>query len=151
DVDLVSFTGSSAVGGRVAAQAAGALKRVVLELGGKSANVVLDDADLGQAVETGVRQCFMNAGQTCVAWSRMVVPRHLEKEAAELAADVAATYVLGDPLTSDATMGPVISAAHRARLRAAIAAGAAAGAGLVRGGARPPGGRPHGRVVRPPA
>jgi acyl-CoA reductase-like NAD-dependent aldehyde dehydrogenase len=74
DVDLVSFTGSSATGARVAARAAADLKRVVLELGGKSANVVLDDADLHEAVRAGVRQCFMNAGQTCVAWSRPPPP-----------------------------------------------------------------------------
>ena len=149
DVDLVSFTGSSAVGGRVAALAAGALKRVVLELGGKSANVVLDDADLDEAVRAGVRQCFMNAGQTCVAWSRMVVPRHLEKEAAELAADVAAAYVLGDPLDADTTMGPVISADQRARVRAAIDAGVAEGATLVAGGAEAPDGLTRGFFVRP--
>ncbi|MEA2974047.1 MAG: aldehyde dehydrogenase [Actinomycetota bacterium] len=149
DVDLVSFTGSSAVGGRVAALAAGALKRVVLELGGKSANVVLDDADLDEAVRAGVRQCFMNAGQTCVAWSRMVVPRHLEKEAAELAADVAATYVLGDPLVADTTMGPVITAAQRARVRAAIDTGVGEGAALVAGGAQAPDGLPTGFFVRP--
>ena len=149
DVDLVSFTGSSAVGARVAARAAGALKRVVLELGGKSANVVLDDADLEEAVQAGVRQCFMNAGQTCVAWSRMIVPRHLEKEAAELAADVAAAYVLGDPLAADTTMGPVITAHQRGRIRAAIEAGVGEGAALVAGGAETPAGLPRGFFVRP--
>ena len=111
--------------------------------------MVLDDADLDEAVRAGVRQCFMNAGQTCVAWSRMVVPRHLEKEAAELAADVAATYVLGDPLAADTTMGPVISAAQRARVRAAIEAGVGEGAALVAGGAQAPDGLPRGFFVRP--
>ncbi len=149
DVDLVSFTGSSAVGGRVAALAAGGLKRVVLELGGKSANVVLDDADLEEAVQAGVRQCFMNAGQTCVAWSRMVVPRHLHDEAARLAADVAASYVLGDPLHSATTMGPVISDAQRARVRAAVEAGVGEGARLVAGGAEAPDGLERGFFVRP--
>ena len=149
DVDLVSFTGSSAVGARVAAVAAGALKRVVLELGGKSANVVLDDADLEEAVQAGVRQCFMNAGQTCVAWSRMIVPRHLEKEAAELAADVAASYVLGDPLAADTTMGPVITAGQRARIRAAIEAGVGEGAALIAGGSGAPDGLARGFFVRP--
>ncbi|MEA2826241.1 MAG: aldehyde dehydrogenase [Actinomycetota bacterium] len=148
-VDLVSFTGSSAVGRRVAALAAGALKRVVLELGGKSANVVLDDADLEEAVQAGVRQCFMNAGQTCVAWSRMVVPRHLEKEAAGLAADVAGSYVLGDPLAADTTMGPVISATQRCRIRAAVEAGVGEGAALVAGGAEAPAGLSRGFFVRP--
>ncbi len=149
DVDLVSFTGSSAVGGRVAALAAGRFKRVVLELGGKSANVVLDDADLGEAVEAGVRQCFMNAGQTCVAWSRMVVPRHLHDQAAALAADVAGSYVLGDPLDSATTMGPVISDAQRSRVRAAIEAGVAEGATLIAGGPTRPDGLDRGYFVQP--
>jgi len=148
-VDLVSFTGSSAVGGRVAALAAGSLKRVVLELGGKSANVVLDDADLGEAVQAGVRQCFMNAGQTCVAWSRMVVPRHLHDEAAAMAAEVARSYVLGDPLDGATTMGPVISDGQRSRVRAAVMAGVAEGATLVSGGAAAPEGLDRGFFVRP--
>jgi len=149
DVDLVSFTGSSAVGGRVAALAAGSLKRVVLELGGKSANVVLDDADLEEAVQAGVRQCFMNAGQSCTAWSRMIVPRGLHDRAAALAADVAGSYVLGDPLDSQTTMGPVISAAQRARVRAAIEAGVGEGATLVVGGPDAPADLDRGFFVRP--
>ena len=149
EVDLVSFTGSSPTGARVAALAAGRFKRVVLELGGKSANVVLDDADLDEAVRAGVRQCFMNAGQTCVAWSRMIVPRHLHDQAVTLAADQAHTYVLGDPLDDATTMGPVISDAQRARVRAAIDAGAGEGATLVAGGAAAPDGLGRGFFVRP--
>ncbi|MEA2687066.1 MAG: aldehyde dehydrogenase [Actinomycetota bacterium] len=149
DVDLVSFTGSSGTGARVAALAAGGLKRVVLELGGKSANVVLDDADLDEAVRAGVRQCFMNAGQTCVAWSRMIVPRARHDEAAGLAADVAATYVLGDPMDAETSMGPVISDAQRARVRAAISGGVAEGATLVAGGVDRPAGLERGFFVRP--
>ena len=148
-VDLVSFTGSSATGRRVAALAAGGLKRVVLELGGKSANVVLDDADLDEAVRAGVRQCFMNAGQTCVAWSRMIVPRHLHDEAAALAAAQARSYVLGDPLDPATTMGPVISDGQRSRVRSAIDAGVGEGATLVAGGAEAPDGIPRGYFVRP--
>jgi aldehyde dehydrogenase (NAD+) len=148
-VDLVSFTGSSAVGARVGAIAAGSFKRVVLELGGKSANVVLDDADLDEAVRAGVRQCFMNAGQTCVAWSRMVVPRHRHDEAARLAAAVAESYVLGDPLDGETTMGPVISGGQRARIRAAIDAAVAEGATLVAGGSSAPDGLARGYFVRP--
>jgi aldehyde dehydrogenase (NAD+) len=148
-VDLVSFTGSSATGGRVAALAAGGFKRVVLELGGKSANVILDDADLDEAVRAGVGQCFMNAGQTCVAWSRMVVPRHLHDRAAALAADQARSYVLGDPLDDATTMGPVISHAQRARVRAAVERGVAEGATLVAGGPEAPAGLDRGFFVRP--
>jgi acyl-CoA reductase-like NAD-dependent aldehyde dehydrogenase len=149
DVDLVSFTGSSATGRRVAALAAGGLKRTVLELGGKSANVVLDDADLAEAVRAGVGQCFMNTGQTCTAWSRMIVPRHLHDEAAGLAAAQARSYVLGDPLDAATTMGPVISATQRARVRAAIQAGEGEGASLVAGGAEAPEGLARGFFVRP--
>ena len=133
----------------MAAIAAGGLKRLVLELGGKSANVVLDDADLDEAVRAGVRQCFMNAGQTCVAWSRMIVPRHLHDEAAGLAADQARSYVLGDPLDAATTMGPLISADQRSRVRAAIEAGVAEGATLVAGGAEAPDGLTRGFFVRP--
>ena len=149
DVDVVSFTGSTATGSRVAATATAALKRVTLELGGKSANVVLDDADLDEAVGAGVRQCLMNAGQTCVAWSRLIVPRSRADEAVERAVEVAGTLVLGDPLDSATTMGPVISAQHRSRVRAAIEAGVAEGATLVAGGSGPPDGLDRGYFVRP--
>ncbi len=149
DVDLVSFSGSSATGARVAARATAALKRVTLELGGKSANVVLDDADLDEAVGAGVRQCFMNAGQTCIAWSRLIVPRSRADEALERAVEIAGSFVLGDPLDPATTMGPVISAEHRSRVRAAIEAGVAEGATLVAGGADRPAGLDRGYYVRP--
>jgi aldehyde dehydrogenase (NAD+) len=149
DVDVVSFTGSTATGARVAATATAALKRVTLELGGKSANVVLDDADLDEAVGAGVRQCLMNAGQTCVAWSRLIVPRSRADEAVERAVEIAGTLVLGDPLDPATTMGPVISAQHRSRVRAAIEAGVAEGATLVAGGAGAPEGLDRGFFVRP--
>ncbi len=88
-VDMVSFTGSTPTGRHVAGLASRSLKRVALELGGKSPNVILDDADLAEAVQSGVRQCFLNNGQACIAWSRMLVPRHLHDEAVEIARDVA--------------------------------------------------------------
>ena len=149
DVDLVSFSGSSATGARVAATATAALKRVTLELGGKSANVVLDDADLDEAVGAGVRQCFMNAGQTCIAWSRLIVPRARADEAIERAVEIGGSFVLGDPLDPATTMGPVISAEHRSRVQAAIEAGVDEGATLVAGGADPPDGLDRGYFVRP--
>src|SRR4051794_30081435 len=102
-VDVVSFTGSTAAGRRVAALAAQTVKRVTLELGGKSPSVVLDDADLADAVNAAVRQCMLNSGQTCIAWSRLLVPRGLHDQAAELAAEVVASYVLGDPLDYSTT------------------------------------------------
>jgi acyl-CoA reductase-like NAD-dependent aldehyde dehydrogenase len=149
DVDLVSFTGSTAAGRRVAALAAEGIKRVTLELSGKSPSIVLDDADLGDAVHASVRQCMLNSGQTCIAWSRLLVPRHLHDQAAEMAAGVVDAYVVGDPLDDSTTLGPVATAAHRDRIRAAIAGGVAEGATLVAGGAEPPAGADRGWFVRP--
>jgi len=149
DVDMVSFTGSTSAGRRVAALAAQTVKRVTLELGGKSPSVVLDDADLPEAVNATVRQCMLNSGQTCIAWSRLLVPTHLHAEAVRLAADVVASYVLGDPLDPSTTLGPLATAAHRARVRDAINAGVAEGAVLVAGGAEVPVGLERGWFVRP--
>ncbi|MGH9264716.1 MAG: aldehyde dehydrogenase family protein [Acidimicrobiales bacterium] len=149
DVDLVSFTGSTPAGRRVAALAAGTVKRVTLELSGKSPSVVLDDADLGEAVGSAVRQCMLNSGQTCIAWSRLLVPRHLHGEAAELAGAVADSYVLGDPLDPSTTLGPLATAAQRDRVRTAIRGGMEEGAQLVAGGDRLPEGLERGWFVRP--
>ena len=128
EVDVVSFTGSTPAGRRVAALAAQSIKRVTLELSGKSPSVVLDDADLADAVNSAVRQCMLNSGQTCIAWSRLLVPRHLHDEAAELAAAVVDSYVLGDPMEPDTTLGPLATGDHRDRVRAAIQAGVDEGA-----------------------
>jgi aldehyde dehydrogenase (NAD+) len=149
EVDVVSFTGSTAAGRRVAALAAATVKRVTLELGGKSPSVVLDDADLDDAVESSVRQCMLNSGQTCIAWSRLLVPRELHDRAAEVAARVADAYVLGDPLDPSTTLGQVATDAQRARVRAAIRAGVAEGATLVAGGAERPEKLNRGWFVRP--
>jgi len=149
DVDVVSFTGSTAAGRRVAALAAEDIKRVTLELSGKSPSIVLDDADLGDAVSAAVRQCMLNSGQTCIAWSRLLVPRHLHDEAAEIAAGVVAEYALGDSLDHSTTLGPVATDGHRARVRAAIAGGVEEGATLVAGGGEPPSGLDRGWFVRP--
>jgi aldehyde dehydrogenase (NAD+) len=149
EVDVVSFTGSTAAGRRVAALAAATVKRVTLELSGKSPSVVLDDADLDDAVESSVRQCMLNSGQTCIAWSRLLVPRELHDRAAEVAARVADAYVLGDPLDPSTTLGPVATDAQRARVRAAIRAGVAEGATLVAGGDERPEKLDRGWFVRP--
>jgi aldehyde dehydrogenase (NAD+) len=149
DVDMVSFTGSTAAGRRVAALAAQTVKRVTLELSGKSPSVVLDDADLADAVSSAVRQCMLNSGQTCIAWSRLLVPRHLHDEAADLAGAVAASYVLGDPLDPATTLGPLATSAQRDRVRAAIRGGTDDGATLVAGGDHPPDGLDRGWFVRP--
>ena len=148
-VDVVSFTGSTPAGRRVAALAAATVKRVTLELGGKSPSVVLDDADLADAVNAAVRQCMLNSGQTCIAWSRLLVPRELHDRAAELAAEVVDGYVLGDPLDPSTTLGPVATDAQRARVRAAIRAGVDEGARLVAGGDERPQHLDRGWFVRP--
>ena len=149
DVDAVSFTGSTTAGRRVAALAAETVKRVTLELSGKSPSIVLDDADLADAVNAAVRQCMLNSGQTCIAWSRLLVPRQLHDQAAELAAEVAASYVLGDPLEYTTTLGPLATGAHRERVRSAIAGGVDEGATLVAGGPAQPAGMDRGWFVSP--
>ncbi|MGW7358493.1 aldehyde dehydrogenase family protein [Streptomyces sp. NPDC054802] len=127
-VDLVSFTGSTAVGRRIGAIAGGAIKRVALELGGKSANVILPSADLAKAVNVGVANVMSNSGQTCSAWTRMLVHRDRYDEAVELAATAVAKYVPGD------RVGPLVNAKQQERVRGYIAKGVAEGARLVAGG-----------------
>jgi acyl-CoA reductase-like NAD-dependent aldehyde dehydrogenase len=149
EVDLVSFTGSTPAGRRVAALAAQTVKRVTLELSGKSPSVVLDDADLAEAVSSAVRQCMLNSGQTCIAWSRLLVPRHLHDRAAELAAEVVGSYLLGDPLDPSTTLGPLATGRQRERVHAAIRGGVDEGATLVAGGPERPEGLDRGWFVRP--
>jgi aldehyde dehydrogenase (NAD+) len=149
DVDMVSFTGSTRAGRRVAALAAETVKRVALELGGKSANIVLDDADLGFAVKVGVANCFINGGQTCTAWSRMLVPASRHDEAVELAAAAAAKYTVGDPTEPGTRIGPMVSRAQRDRVDDYIGTGGAQGATLAFGGQGPPDGFERGFYVRP--
>ncbi|CAL9594407.1 aldehyde dehydrogenase family protein [Streptomyces pilosus] len=139
DVDLVSFTGSTAVGRRIGAIATGMVKRVALELGGKSANVILPSADLSRAVNVGVANVMSNSGQTCSAWTRMLVHRDRYEEAVELAAAAAGKY--GDRI------GPVVNARQRDRVRGYIEKGTAEGARIVAGGPDAP--REKGYWVRP--
>ncbi|MFR9792034.1 aldehyde dehydrogenase family protein [Streptomyces sp. MB22_4] len=139
DVDLVSFTGSTAVGRRIGALAGGAVKRVALELGGKSANVILPSADLAKAVNVGVANVMSNSGQTCSAWTRMLVHRDRYEEAVSLAAAAAGKY--GDRI------GPLVSAKQQERVRGYIEKGVAEGARLVAGGPDAP--REKGFYVSP--
>ncbi|WP_189082912.1 aldehyde dehydrogenase family protein [Mangrovihabitans endophyticus] len=118
DVDMVSFTGSTATGRSIARAAADRIAKVALELGGKSANVVLPDADLTAAVKVGVGNAFLNSGQTCTAWTRMLVHESRYAEAVEMAAAAAGKYRLGDPFDEATRLGPVVSAAQRERVRA---------------------------------
>ncbi|MGA5204292.1 aldehyde dehydrogenase family protein [Streptomyces variegatus] len=138
-VDLVSFTGSTAVGRQIAAIAAGQVKKVALELGGKSANVILPSADLAKAVNVGVANVMSNSGQTCSAWTRMLVHRDQYDEAVRLAAEAAAKY--GDRI------GPVVNAKQQDRVRGYIEKGVAEGARLVAGGPEAP--RETGYFVSP--
>jgi aldehyde dehydrogenase (NAD+) len=131
DVDMVSFTGSTATGRAISHAAADRIAKVALELGGKSANVILEDADLARAVKVGVGNAFLNSGQTCTAWTRMLVHRSHYDEAVSIAAATAAGYQTGDPFDESTRLGPLVSAAQRDRVRGFIAR---AQARLVAGG-----------------
>ncbi|AHH94905.1 aldehyde dehydrogenase family protein [Kutzneria albida] len=148
-VDMVSFTGSTRAGRRVSALAAATVKRVSLELGGKSAHVVLADADLAKAVKLTVGNSFMNNGQACSAWTRLLVPSSRHEEAVALAAAAAEKYVPGDPTSPATRLGPLVSATQRERVLAHIRAGIEQGARLACGGPEPVDGLDLGYYVRP--
>jgi betaine-aldehyde dehydrogenase len=143
-VDMISFTGSTRAGKRISELAAQTIKRVALELGGKSASVILEDADLAQAVKSTVNGCYLNSGQTCTALTRMLVPQSKAEEAAKIAAEVANAFTVGDPLSETTKLGPLSSQAQLERVRGYIKKGIAEGAQLVAGGAEAPEGAPAG-------
>jgi acyl-CoA reductase-like NAD-dependent aldehyde dehydrogenase len=149
DVDMVSITGSTWAGRRVAAVAAETVKRVGLELGGKSANIILDDADLEAAIPHGVQKCMLNSGQTCVALTRMLVPREQLAEVEAIAKAVAEEAKLGDPFDPETTLGPLVTAAHRETVLEYIRKGIDEGARLVTGGPEPVESLERGWFVRP--
>ncbi len=149
DVDMVSFTGSTRAGKRVSEVASGTVKRVALELGGKSANVILDDADLAKAVPDGVAKCFLNSGQTCSALTRMLVPRERLSEVEDLALAAAEAFTPGDPFEPSSRLGPLVSAAQRDRVRNFIDKGVGEGATLLTGGVEAPEGLSAGFFIRP--
>jgi len=149
DVDMISFTGSTEAGRRVSEAAAGTIKRVALELGGKSPNVILEDANLEQAIADGVSKCFLNSGQTCSALTRMLVPRSRLAEAEQIAAAVAEQFKPGDPFESGTMLGPLVSEGQRKLVRDYITKGTEEGAKLVTGGVEPPQGLEQGYFVRP--
>jgi aldehyde dehydrogenase (NAD+) len=149
DVDMVSFTGSTRAGKRVSELAANSVKRVALELGGKSANVILDDANFEKAVKSGVGACYFNSGQTCSALTRMLVPRSRHDEAVEIAKKTAENFTVGDPLGGKAKLGPLVSATQRERVVGYIKKGIEEGAQLVTGGTEMPEGLEKGYFVRP--
>jgi betaine-aldehyde dehydrogenase len=135
DVDLVSFTGSTGVGARVAELAGRSVKKVALELGGKSANVILEGADLATAVKVGVGNAFLNGGQTCMAWTRMLVPASRYGEALELVEAAVARYTVGDPWDPGTRIGPSASASQYQTVRGFIERAQRDGARLLTGGA----------------
>jgi acyl-CoA reductase-like NAD-dependent aldehyde dehydrogenase len=148
-IDMVSFTGSTRAGRRIGELAACTVKRVALELGGKSPSVILPDADISAAVEGTVASCFLNSGQTCNSFTRMLVPEQLHDRAAALAMEAARGYSLGDPLEKVTMLGPLVSARQRDRVRAYIRKGIEEGAELLMGGPEPPEGLTRGYYVRP--
>jgi betaine-aldehyde dehydrogenase len=148
-VDMVSFTGSTRAGKRVSELASATVKRVALELGGKSAALVLDDADLAAAVKGTVNACFLNSGQTCSAHTRLLVPESKYEEAAKIAVEVAHAFSVGDPFGGAAKLGPLVSELQRERVRSYIRKGIESGAELLAGGPEAPAGLPKGYYVKP--
>lgn len=148
-LDCVTFTGSTAVGKKVAAVAGGQLKRVVLELGGKSPSVVLDAASLGAAVKTTVSHSFINQGQTCMAWTRLLVPNSLLDEALEQVAANVDKFEVGNPYDEATRMGPLSTEAQAERVRGMVSGAIHGGARVVRGGSERPDGMATGFFVQP--
>ena len=148
-VDMISFTGSTRAGKRISEVAAQGVKRVALELGGKSASVILEDADLAAAVKTTVSYCYLNSGQTCTALTRMLVPASKYDEAAKLAVETANSFKPGDPLQETTRLGPLSSQMQLERVRGYIKKGLEEGAELLTGGAEKPEGVAGGYFVKP--
>jgi aldehyde dehydrogenase (NAD+) len=149
DVDMVSFTGSTRAGIIVAKTAADTVKRVAQELGGKSPNIILPDADFETAVRTGVTACFSNSGQSCDAPTRMLVPADRLGEAMEIAAATAQSLKVGDPQSQGVDLGPVVSQVQFDKIQRLIGAGIDEGARLVAGGLGRPEGLERGYYVKP--
>ncbi len=148
-VDMVSFTGSTRAGRRVSELASATVKPVAMELGGKSPNVILDDADLSKAIPDGVGKCYLNSGQTCSALTRMLVPSEKLAEAEQIATQAAESFTPGDPFEDSTRLGPLVSETQRERVRGYIEKGENEGAKLLTGGAAAPEGLDKGYFVRP--
>lgn len=149
EIEVLSFTGSTRAGRRVAELAAQTVKRTSLELGGKSASLVLDDADLVTAVKRSVSNAFFNGGQTCSAWTRLLVPRARYEEAVATAKQAAERFTVGDPFDPKTKLGPLVSKVQQERVRAYIRKGVEEGARLVTGDAEQPTGLSRGFYVKP--
>jgi aldehyde dehydrogenase (NAD+) len=149
DVSMMSFTGSTRAGSLVAQNAAPTVKRVTQELGGKSPNIILGDADLETAVTQGVMHMYQNTGQSCNAPSRMLVPAAKMAEAEAIAAKVTESVVVGDPTAEGTTMGPVVSEVQFTKIQALLEKGVAEGAKVVTGGPGRPEGIDKGYFIKP--
>ena len=149
DIDMMSFTGSTRAGIMVAKSSADTVKRVAQELGGKSANIILDDADFNKAVAQGVQSCFMNSGQSCNAPTRMLVPASRHDEVVEIAKSAAAQVKVGDPNEEGVTIGPVVSEMQFNKIQGLIEQAIDEGTELVCGGPGKPDGLNAGYYVKP--
>ncbi len=149
EVDMISITGSTEAGARIAELGAPTVKRICQELGGKSANVILDGADLSKAVPAGITGMMLNCGQTCTALTRMIVPRSKQDEVVDLAVGTLATLSMGDPTSDDNFLGPLVSASQKSTVQDYIRTGIAEGARLVAGGPDDPEGYDAGFYVQP--
>lgn len=149
DITKISFTGSTPVGKQIARLGVDTMKRVALELGGKSANVILDDADFARAIPAAVAACYMNNGQACIAGTRLLVPAHRLDEVIALARTAAEAVVVGDPHDAAVSLGPIVTQKQYERVQRYIALGIEEGAQLVTGGPGKPQGLEAGYFVRP--
>ena len=149
DIDMVSFTGSTGAGGRVSQAAAPTVKRVTLELGGKSANVALDDADPQLVGKMAIGACYQNSGQTCSALTRLIIPESMNDEVCEVISGRIARYTAGDPLADATRCGPMVSARQQASVSGFIQSGLDEGATLIAGGMGMPDGLDSGFYVKP--
>jgi len=149
DVQMISITGSTAAGVAVARDSADTVKRVHQELGGKSPNIILADADLEVSIRDGINKCFVNCGQACIAASRMLVPIRLMDQAAEIAAKVASEFKVGPPQQDDSVLGPVANEKQYTHIQRLISKGIEEGAKIVVGGSGRPDGLEKGYYIRP--
>ncbi|MDF2962294.1 MAG: aldehyde dehydrogenase [Paenibacillus sp.] len=149
DISMISFTGSTRVGKEIRRGAVDTMKRVTLELGGKSPNIILDDADFPTAIPTAVKQCFTNNGQACIAGTRLLVPEHRLEEVKKLAKETVEKIKVGNPWDEDTVLGPIVTEKQFNQVQRFIKSGIEEGAELVIGGEGHPEGQENGYFVRP--
>ena len=148
-ISKISFTGSTPVGKMIAKQAVDTMKRVTLELGGKSPNIILDDADLSKAIPMALGAAFMNNGQACVAGTRLLIPENKSEEIKKLILDIAPNFIVGDPKNKNTAVGPLVSQKQYDRVQNYIQSGIEEGAEILIGGLGKPEGLENGNFVKP--